>query len=80
MAKIATCFSPSANESSLIFPAINPPKSASSNEACRNNRLDAACVIIGLIKDTVPAPVWLRGANIMFEMIIIMNRNMNTEK
>ena len=77
---MVTCFNPSMNESSLIFPAINPPNNDSIKAACRNSLLDSACDIIGLIKDIEPDAVWLRGVNIMFEMIIIMNKNMKTEK
>lgn len=80
MAKTVTCFNPSRKESSLIFPAINPPNRASINEACKNSRLEASWDIMGLIKDTVSAPDWLRGVNIMLEIMIIMNRNMTTEK
>ena len=79
-AKTVTCLNPSTNESSLIFPAINPPNSASIKEACRNSRFDSACDIIGLMKDVALAADWLRGANIMFEMIMIINKNMKTEK
>lgn len=79
MLKIATCFSPSAKESSLIFPAIRPPNMDSIKAACRNKRLDSDWDIIGLMKDAA-VPVWLSGANIIFEITIIINRNIATEK
>ncbi len=33
-----------------------------------------SAVSIGFMKEVAPAAVWLRGANIMFEIMIIMNK------
>ena len=51
MHKMATCFNPSINESSFIFPAIKPPNSDSIKDAWKNNRRDWDEVSIGFIND-----------------------------
>ncbi len=80
IARTITCLSPATNESSLIFPAISPPNSASSNAVCMNTLLDSSGVSMGLIIDAPFADISLIGANIIVEMMIIMKRNITTEK
>ena len=75
-----TCFSPLVKLSSLIFPAINPPNTDSSRAVCRNTRLDASVDNTGLMKDTPVEDILAIGANIIVEIIIMMNRKITTEK
>ena len=76
------CFSPPANESSLIFPARSPPKSASSSAVCRNTRFAISVVKTGFMS-APPGPdisCELMGWNSIVDTTIMMNRNMTTEK
>jgi hypothetical protein len=79
-ANTAACLRPPRKESSLIFPARMPPKRDSSNAVCMNILLASKGSKMGLIRTAPPVSIWLIGRNIMLEIMIIMKRNMTTEK
>ena len=80
IAKIAACFKPPRNESSLIFPARIPPKKASKMAVCKNTLLANIGDNTGFMSAAPSCANSLMGINIRLEIRIIMKRNMITEK
>ena len=80
IAKTAACFRPPRNEFSCILPARIPPKNASRSAVCRKTLRAVSGVRIGLIRPDPPTESSLIGTNIMFEISIIINRKITTEK